>query len=358
MTDISRHIEYLLLEHDSVSVPQLGTFSIQQRASRWVADEDLFLPPVRNVSFSPDTEEGSDDFVRSLAVALKVTCEQAQAVCAEYVESVRQELSANSVAEIGSIGMLVRDSATGTDCFMPCQAGVTSPEYYGLDSVYQPRLPESVRQAEATAQAEARAARRDDRHVTIRIPRSLLYYASAAAAAIIVFLSFSTTAGYTSPDTGASVATANLFLPANLLPSAGNVQETEVAEKRMPLHESTQHAPTTNAARSDGQRSALPKTEQSVAPAVTEKSAPAPSAGKSVPQGGYAVVLASAVSRGNAERYVSDLNSRDIQAVMLAKGSMTRVVVPGFATSDEAYSYVRQIRAKSSEFDSAWVLRL
>lgn len=358
MTDISRHIEYLLLEHDSVSVPQLGTFSIQQRASRWVAEEDLFLPPVRNVSFSPDVEAGSDEFVRSLALALRVTGEQAQAACAEYVESVRQELSANSVAEIGSIGMLVRDSATGTDCFMPCQAGVTSPEYYGLDSVYQPRLSESVRQAEATAQADARATRRDDRHVTIRIPRSLLYYASAAAAAIIVFLSFSTTAGYTSPDAGATVATANLFLPANLLPSALDAQEAGGDGKRMPIQEPTQRAESAHAARCNDPRTVLPQPERTATPVVAEKPAPAPSMAEDAPQGGYAVVLASAVSKGNAERYVRDLNSRDIQAVMLAKGSMTRVVVPGFKSSDEAYSYVRQIRAKSSEFDSAWVLRL
>lgn len=190
-------------------VPQLGTFCIQQSESRWVPEEELFLPPVRNVSFSSDCSQGADDFIRSLALALRVNSEQAQTACAEYVENMKQELAANSVAEVGSIGMFVRDTATGTDCFMPCQAGVTSPEFYGLDSVYQPRLPESVRQAEAAAQQAVRHIQKDDKHVTIRIPRSLLYYASAAAAAIIIFFSFSTPAVYTSPGTEATVATAD-----------------------------------------------------------------------------------------------------------------------------------------------------
>lgn len=388
MTDISRHIEYLLLEHDTVSVPRLGTFHIQVSASRWVSEEDLFLPPVRNVSFTADVDSGDDSFVRSLAAALRVSTEQAQAACAEYVESIRQELAANSVAEVGSIGMFVRDAATGTDCFMPCQAGVTSPEFYGLDSVYQPRLPESVRQAESAAQVTAQARNRDDKHVTIRIPRSLLYYASAAAAAIIVFLSFSTPATYTSPEVGSSVATANLFLPANLLPSAGVSQDLQVADtvkttptrpvsapsqpsanaapaqaagqprEAMPLHEPMQRAAKADAAHCDGQRTALPESTQQDAEPQAESAAPQAQQQQEATQAEYAVVLASAVSTANAERYVKDLNSRDIKAELQAKGNMTRVIVTGFKTMDEAYGYVRRIRAASSEFDSAWVLKL
>lgn len=388
MTDISRHIEYLLLEHDTVSVPQLGTFSIQVSASRWVPEEDLFLPPVRNVSFTAGVCSGDDAFVRSLATALRVSVEQAQAACAEYVESIREELAANSVAEVGSIGMFVRDAATGTECFMPCQAGVTSPEFYGLDSVYQPRLPESVRQAESAAQATAQAKNLDDKHVTIRIPRSLLYYASAVAAAVIVFLSFSTPATYTSPEAGASVATANLFLPANLLPSAevgqdfqvGDTVETTPArpvsaparpsvkaapaqaeaqpQEAMPLHESTQPAAKANAARCDDQRTALPESTQQDAGSRAESPAPKAQQEQAATQAEYAVVLASAVSTANAERYVKDLNCRDIKAELQAKGNMNRVIVPGFRTKDEAYAYVRHIRAAGNEFDSAWVLKL
>ena len=326
-------------------VPQLGTFCIQQSESRWVPEEELFLPPVRNVSFSSDCSQGADDFIRSLALALRVNSEQAQTACAEYVENMKQELAANSVAEVGSIGMFVRDTATGTDCFMPCQAGVTSPEFYGLDSVYQPRLPESVRQAEAAAQQAVRHIQKDDKHVTIRIPRSLLYYASAAAAAIIIFFSFSTPAVYTSPGTEATVATANLFLPANLLPSAEVSQEPIVEEAQSVSQKNCQ----TNAT--------APATSNPV-PVQNEVKAEEKAEVKPAKQTEFAVVLASAVSNANAERYVKELNGRGIKAEMRAKGSMTRVLVPGFKSSDEAYSYARRIRMQSEEFESAWVLKL
>ena len=57
-------------------------------------------------------------------------------------------------------------------------------------------------------------------------------------------------------------------------------------------------------------------------------------------------------------RYVKELKGKGIKAEMRAKGSMTRVLVPGFKSSDEAYSYARQIRMQSEEFESAWVLKL
>lgn len=385
MTDISRHIEYLLLEHDTVTVPQWGTFCIQQTPSRWVQEEELFLPPVRNVSFTTDCEpEAEALFVQSLAVALYITQEQAQAACAEYVESLRQELAANNVVEVGSIGMFVRDSATGTDCFMPCQAGVTSPELYGLDSVYQPRLSDNARQARRDRLSAATQKRGDDKHVTIRIPRSLLYYVSAAAAAIIVFFSFSTPALYTSPEASATVAATNLFLPANLLPSM------EVATQPQPKRDVTpvqtppasQSAPVANGKVHAQHQSASPagQPHEQVAPRektqVTEHETATASAGpkvsseqetethapettqEEVSQTEYAVVLASAVAASNAEAYVRDLNSRGIKAELRARGNMRRVLVPGFKSSDEANAYARQIRDMSSEFNAAWVLKL
>lgn len=385
VTDISRHIEYLLLEHDAVTVPQWGTFSIRQTPSRWVQEEELFLPPVRNVSFTTDSRHEAETlFVQSLAAALYITHEQAQAACAEYVESLRQELAANNVVEVGSIGMFVRDSATGADCFVPCQAGVTSPELYGLDSVYQPRLSEKARQTRCDRQTAATHRHSDDKHVTIRIPRSLLHYAAAAAAAIIVFFSFSTPALYTSPEDSSMMAASNLFLPANLLPAVDGASPSSQQSDMTPVSSRSVAQSAQPVSTSDGQQhqSASPtkptremaaaQTENQVVEHKTAKADAEPSASQehedetdateaarqTVTQAEYAVVLASAVTAANAEAYVRDLNSRGIKAELRARGSMRRVLVPGFKSSDEANTYARQIRGESSEFDSAWVLRL
>lgn len=402
MIDISRHIEYLLLEHDSVCVPQLGTFYVQQSESIWVADEDLFLPPLRKVSFSPDCVQGADAFVSSLASSLRVTEEQAQAMCAEFVYDIRQELSDNSVAEVGSIGMFVRDSSIGEDCFVPCQAGVASPELYGLDSVYMPRLSENVRQT-AERVAEKGVAQRattgsDDKHLTIRIRRSLLYYASAVAAAIIIFLSFSSPASYTSPIDGAPM-TANLFLPANLVPSAEVEEEVATQYQPSPSDETASTGGQEKAKRSeaDGQpvqsstRQQISNASggsegQSVKPSAmveetkhqdktTQEKQYAESPKKNVlhnvsiekdqpketpelTQDEFAVVLASAVNSKNAQAYVESLKQRGYKAEMRVKGTMNRVLIPGFHTQEEASKYAQQLRTSNQEFEGVWVLKI
>ena len=54
MIELSTHIEYMLLTHDEVSVPQLGTFIVKDMSSRRVDEEGIFLPPYRTVTFQWD----------------------------------------------------------------------------------------------------------------------------------------------------------------------------------------------------------------------------------------------------------------------------------------------------------------
>ena len=122
-------------------------------------------------------------------------------------------------------------------------------------------------------------------------------------------------------------------------------------------------APVQNEVKADAepvkaQATAVSAESKPAEPAATEVKAEEKAEVKPAMQTEYAVVLASAVSNANAERYVKELNGRGIKAEMRAKGSMTRVLVPGFKSSDEAYSYARQIRMQSEEFESAWVLKL
>ena len=44
MIELSTHIEYMLLSHDEVSVPQLGTFIVRDMSSKRIDEEGIFLP--------------------------------------------------------------------------------------------------------------------------------------------------------------------------------------------------------------------------------------------------------------------------------------------------------------------------
>ncbi|MCF0195982.1 MAG: hypothetical protein HUK03_01850, partial [Bacteroidaceae bacterium] len=109
MIDLARHIEYLLLDRNDVCIQQLGTFHAQHVASRWVADENIFLPPYRTLTFEERTDPKDDTFLRTLAGKYKLTEQDAIIQCAEFVERIRQELEDNGAADLGSIGMFIRD---------------------------------------------------------------------------------------------------------------------------------------------------------------------------------------------------------------------------------------------------------
>ena len=133
MKDLSRHIEYLLLDHDCVIYPQLGAFIAKYIPSRWVEEEDLFLPPYRSIYFNEKLKEGDDLFVTSLAKRYKISLDEARAHCVEFLDFIHQELSETGSIDLGSIGILTQDQTTGKISFSPCTAGATSPELYGLD---------------------------------------------------------------------------------------------------------------------------------------------------------------------------------------------------------------------------------
>ena len=53
MISLAKHIELLLLDHDCVIVPELGTFIANHASACYNEDDDsLFLPPYRNICFN------------------------------------------------------------------------------------------------------------------------------------------------------------------------------------------------------------------------------------------------------------------------------------------------------------------
>jgi len=93
MIELSTHIEYMLLSHDEVSVPQLGTFIVRDMSSRRVDEEGIFLPPYRTVSFRWDEQEPGDAFVSSLSKLHNLSRHEARIMCVEYVDELQQTLA-------------------------------------------------------------------------------------------------------------------------------------------------------------------------------------------------------------------------------------------------------------------------
>ena len=140
MNDLAINIEYLLLTRNSVIVPGLGAFTTRTFASQWLEEEEIFLPPVRHIRFNADVFQDPDEiFLHSLIQIYSVSEEEAQSICDQMVSEFHKTLVTEGSVDFGSIGLFtLEDDAEIT--MSPYECGVTSPDYYGLDTLHFPLL--------------------------------------------------------------------------------------------------------------------------------------------------------------------------------------------------------------------------
>lgn len=316
MIELSTHIEYLLLHQDVVSVPQLGTFTVREMSSRRVDEEGIFLPPYRTVSFQYNAQEQGEEFVLSLSRMHSLPRQEARILCLEYIDELVQMLEEDGSVTFGSMGFMHRDTETGRIDFMPQQSGIASPAYYGLDAVPFAKLSHEVRQQRAKRLA-ARKTRltsfeADRDTITIRINRRALNYATAVAASIVLFFAITSPLGKS--ITSSMSQKAEFFFSPNVAaePEAKPVVTTE------------------------------PKVEETAAPV------------QEVAPKDYVIVLASALSEKRALDYAAKLQEQGFNAQACIDRKMVRVIIPGFATEDEASQMIRQSKAACKDFSQAW----
>lgn len=328
MINLTRHIEYQLLYHDTVVVPQLGTFKVTYVPSKWIEEEDILLPPYRALSFTQETLDTDTHFVETISASYQISTEEAYIVTLEYTENIQQELNEYGSYELGSIGEFVLEETTGKIQFIPCQAGVASPGLYGLDAIHihpaaNITLPIDRQTAkQKTVQSDAKA-------ITISINKRMLHYITTIAASVVLFFAFSTPVSENSL-TNILDSNAEFCMPGSISSTLPQAVQEEVKVQ----------APTA-------------QVEEDVqAGTSTEEQTPAET--KATPT--YAVVLCCGVPVQNAESYCQNLNDRGIKAVVDRSGRFLRVLIPGFITREEALTEVRLLRSQSKEFSNAWIM--
>ena len=399
MIDLSRHIEYLLLGSDKVEVPTLGTFSTKYVPSRWVEEEDIFLPPMMSVSYTSKTEGSGIDFVQSIATRFGISLEDASMACAEFTDNIRQELHDNGSSDIGSIGCFVQDGTDEEMLFIPCEAGVTSPKLYGLDVICTPLIEDDTHNDAGKPLSAKRtkgilSVERNRDFVTVSINRHLVNYLSAIAASIVLFFLI-TTPSFDTLDKGRLSADSQSITNAPLAELKAKQDFTEglnaEADAPATITKAETDAPATitrKEAETDAPATITRKEAETDAPAtITKTKTPseaktetankakketankAKTAARTEKAGStkvkpsaaeeYAVVVASAISMKNAENYTKELMSRGYNTCLQTTGKINRVIMPGYKSKEAAYAKIRELKTNGGdEFVNAWVLKL
>lgn len=368
MKDLSRHIEYLLCNQNSVAIPGIGVFVTEDIKAKYCMEENLYLPPVRGVYLNTEQTEDDGKLENCLVQLHRITHNVAKKWISEYTQDINQSLMDMGYMDMGTIGRLVmRD---GNILFEVCDAGVNAPELYGLDSFQMPKLPKH---------AHKKHVYQDQTHVTIRLRRTTVHRLMTAAAMIIVALTV-ILPNYGSLNLSermntqmASVESLKTFFSTNPQPIAHPITiqtESTVQEQKKDLQkeeitvQETEETPIltiTDEAETLTSVSEVNIEEASIAPVeneliVQQDASTITETTIDLEVKGYCVVMASAITNKGAELLIKKLNKEGfINAVKYNDKGMLRVVLTGYANEQEARSDMGIVRTIDNLYSGSWL---
>lgn len=358
MKDLAEHIEYLLLQQNVVNLPGLGRLIVKVLPAHYSEEDFTFLPPSRNLLFEADTQ-AEDNGIQALLMRMHhLSADMARALVTNYVADLRDNLLSLGEAELGSIGQFLQEDG-GIVTFSPCEAGITSPEFFALDIVEARPLPESDIKARIIDDME-------NEYITIRLSRKAVRRTLRVAAALLVAFilivpGVQLCQQYDVPSRlEAGVST---FYKAMLVPrQEAELQEPVAVAEPAPAAKSHKR-PATQKPLSE---QPLPKAERPAQQQPEAIAEPAPAKVtaapvESKPEGAYCIVMASSTTENHAEAYIKTLNKMGVTgavAISERNGQMKRVILPGFATEEDAIIKARELRDKYEDFYDIWTSKL
>uniref|UniRef100_A0AB33JFP8 SPOR domain-containing protein n=1 Tax=Prevotella sp. GTC17262 TaxID=3236797 RepID=A0AB33JFP8_9BACT len=348
MLEIERHIEILLLNNDCVIIPGFGGFMAHHVEARYDEGDDIFLPPSRTVGFNPQLKLNDSLLAQSYIEAYDISYPEALNRIQQEVAELRLILDNQGEYEFSDIGTLSLDE-DGHFQFTPCEAGILTPYLYGLSSFQMKVLSYQKPQAKGATIVPSKvsvdnadiqqltedtyAAEEEEEEKTVSIKVSLL---RNIAAACIVFMAF-------------------LLIPAPLNNDkilSNTTPDTSLLLKIMP---SDMTAGSMNSQSPNFQRQAK-KAVAKVVDSISTVKKTAEVKAANTPY--YSLVLASKVSRHNAEAYVARLQASGYKDASIVEKSQNRKVVYGkYATAEEARLALNKLN-DNSEFADCWISKI
>ena len=360
VNELDRHIEILLLSNECVIVPDFGGFMAHQVDARYDGRDNMFLPPLRTIGFNPQLKMNDSLLAQSYVEAYDISYPDALHRISEEVAEIRQHLENAGKYELNNIGTIFLNE-NGNYTFEPCEAGILTPELYGLGGLTMLPLnqlqPETNVDIEAEVEGEKTAApvahtqdngqKADIKALTpsvfdedentdeaksaefIQIKKSVLRNIVAACIAIIAFFALSTPLNKTNVQMG-KVDTNLLtrLMPKDLVkteskPSLDADNTSSLNTKKISLNESNED-----------------KTEITSAKPY------------------YSIVLASRVTKRNAASYVERLQAQGLKDVkVIITATNVKVVYGSYDTEAQAYSALNRLH-NNEIFSDGWITKV
>jgi cell division septation protein DedD len=326
-----------------------------------VVEEQAFLPPSCSVGFNPMLNTSDGLLVHEYMDNGHLTYEQAQDLVNKEVEQMAQTLLEEGTVEIDNVGTLTQ-SSNGTIDFVPYEAGVLSPEFYGLEPVNFALLDEKKRvdnvvkdkyrdSLEAAARRRMKQRNREKNRINRRHRVTSKVFLGLALFLVLALI---------------SLPTANLtnkVQTATLIDNSGNnilsPKTPKKSQCKKPVHTNITVSQK-NSIENTVSRPVDATISKANAETATKNSAKSQQRDLSadIPTDKFCIVLASNVSKKNAKAFVKQLMAKGYNDVSIYEhGKMRRVIYSSFTKRDDAVKELNKLH-NIDDFKSAWVYEL
>ena len=315
MLEMERHILRLLLDNDCVIVPNFGGFVAHRVKAYYDEEEKAYFPPTRSIGINPRLTMNDSLLAQSYVDAYDISYPEALKRIGEKVESIKQTVEAEGEYYFSGIGFITKASDSTID-FQPSSVPVLTPSCYG----FSPILIDTLKQEETVDPPTVNDEREDE-----ATPRNAILKIAAAVIIFILFALFPSPVGNSSKSAQVKSAV-----------------DTNILYRMMPK-DITKGKPERLA------NGVAPKERKAVAPQESQKK-PAPRMERC-----YTIVLASRVSKANAEAFVKQLHRKGMtEARLYNHGKDLKVIYRHFATKEAAVKALNLLN-DDAQFSGCWV---
>lgn len=343
MLELEMHITRLLLDNDCVIVPNFGGFIAHHVHASYNRKENAFFPPSRTIGFNPQLTMNDSLLAQSYVDTYDISYPEALSRISESVEKVKQHIETKGAYTFRHIGTIIKTDNSKYD-FQPCKIDILTPSVYGFPAFEIACLTEKDdKQAKCNAEGcnpqEALKAEQQpvctgtedkdhEKGISIHIPANVIHQIAAVCIALVILTIFPSTIGDSSK--------ASHFQSAI---------DTNLLYKIMPKDITT----------------GKPLKLKDKIIVEEKKSAKAAELGiKEVArqQRFYTIVLASRVTKANAQSYVESLHKKGMtEAEVYSRGNGTKVIYRHFNTKEEAGKALNKL-TDDINFSGCWITAL
>lgn len=376
MIEINRHIEILLLSNDCVIVPGFGGFMAHHVDARYDGTDNMFLPPLRTVGFNPQLTMNDSLLVLSYVETYDMSYPEALRRIEDEVAEIRQTLENEGKYEVDNVGILSLNE-DGNIEFEPYEAGILTPDFYGLggfDMMPVAQLTageEANANKAATSKTAAPAAESKPNANLVEMPAKPMQKEKEAAVNNSVFINDDeeeeTSAEFISirkswlRNLAAACIAIIAFFTISTPLGAPTMQKSQIdtgmLNRIMPKEIDQMKKAKGLIINGDGTK--LMETSENAAQTAGSTAQNAnQDAELSLPSTYYSIVLASRVTKHNAANYAERLQGKGFkQARVLITENNVKVIYGTYNSESEAHAALKNLRDNEA-FADGWITKV